>query len=391
MERSQKISVAVVSNILGHGNTYDEWSTSFIIALAKIEEVESITIFCPPPKGTKEIQLPDKCHIIPIMDYDRPFSILSLSSAIKRGKFDQVIVIYGPSAFGNGVLSNLFGMLLPLLVSRGGKNRVKIINQGSTLTHDVQSLGYAGVFNKIKIYVVKTLEKYIYKRVKTYFQLKYYCERVSNNFGKQYVGGWIPSDFIDALASLYLNKLDEMDSIIRKRVHNEIRVLLHGFWGPQKDPETAMKTIKKLKSEYPGIHLTVSGGINNHFPDYREYFEDLIQRYGDVIGSYLGYVNEEDLTQLFLRNDVVLMPYRASGGQSGVLEMASFFENIVVCTDFPEFREEKKSELVILTELKDFEKAVLSGIGMTDKIPDQIAVKSKIETVVENIRNFISD
>ena len=74
-----------------------------------------------------------------------------------------------------------------------------------------------------------------------------------------------------------------------------------------------------------------------------------------------------------------------------MLEMASFFENVVVCTDFPEFREEKKSELVILTELKDFEKAVLSGIGMTDKIPDQIAVKSKIETVVENIRNFISD
>ena len=85
------------------------------------------------------------------------------------------------------------------------------------------------------------------------------------------------------------------------------------------------------------------------------------------------------------------MPYRASGGQSGVLEMASFFENIVVCSDFPEFREEQKSELVILTCLDDFEQSLFKAFEIMNKIPNIINVQNKIQTVIDNIRIFLAD
>lgn len=385
------LNLCVVSNLLNHGHTYDEWSTSFVIALSKMEEVERITICCPPSNGGKEISLPEKCHIVPSMDYSRPFSVLSLASRITRENFDEVIIISGPTAFGNGVLSNLFGTLLPLRILRRGIKKVKIINQGSTLTHDVRSLGYDGIFNSMKLYAVKVLEKYIYKRVRTYFQLRYYCEKVEKNFGKKYVAGLLPSDFIDPLATMYLNGMDKEIQIIRKRDQNQTGVLLHGFWGPQKDPETALEAVKKLKMKFPEVRLTVSGGINNHFPEYVKYFRGLLKSYENVIDSYLGYVEEEDLIHLFLENEIVMMPYRASGGQSGVLEMASFFENIVVCSDFPEFREEKKSDLVVLTDLDDFEQSLAKALKMVNEIHSTIDVENKIQTVINNVRTFLAD
>ena len=92
-----------------------------------------------------------------------------------------------------------------------------------------------------------------------------------------------------------------------------------------------------------------------------------------------------------MENEIVLMPYRASGGQSGVLEMASFFENIVVCSDFPEFREEKKSNLVVLTDLDDFEQSLAKALEMLNEIPSVIGVQNKIQTVINNVRTFLAD
>ena len=391
MGNTKGLNLCVVSNLLNHGHTYDEWSTSFVIALSKMEEVERITLYCPPSNGGKEISLPEKCRIEPVMDYSRPYSILSLSKKIANENFDEVIVISGPTAFGNGILSNFFGIMLPLRIMRRGKRNVKIINQGSTLTHDVHSLGYKGIINSIKLYAVRTLEKHVYKRVRTYFQLRYYCDVVENNYGRKYVAGIFPSDFIDALATLYLNGKENEKEIKRNRNRNQTRVLLHGFWGPQKDPETALKAVRKLKMKYPDIHLTISGGINNHFPEYREYFYGLLKNYADVIDANLGYVEEKNLLQLFMENEIVLMPYIASGGQSGVLEMASFFENIVVCSDFPEFREEQKSELVILTGLDDFEQSLFKAFEIMNKIPNIINVQNKIQTVIDNLRIFLAD
>ena len=85
------------------------------------------------------------------------------------------------------------------------------------------------------------------------------------------------------------------------------------------------------------------------------------------------------------------MPYHASGGQSGVLEMASFFENVVVCSDFPEFREEKKSDLVFLTDLDHFKQTLFKAVETVDKIPTIIYVQNKIGTAIKNIEYFLID
>lgn len=393
MGSNENLTVAVLCNILDRGDTYDEWSTSLVIALSKIQEIIKLHVITPPRKINilYAYKLPDKCIIHEILDYDHPFSMIGAVNLISELECDFVITVSGPTAFGRGSVSNFIGLLLPLMIQRKTSAEVKVINQGSTYTHDTELLGYFGPINTIKLFIAKAVEKFIFKRVRTYFQLKYYCNVIQSKLGKNYVGGYIISDYVDALATLYINGVDTKIFLERPIQDEKINILLHGFWGPQKDPEIALRAVRNLKIRNPQIRLTVSGGINNHFPGYREYFQNVLKKYWDTIDNYPGYVEEKDLLQLFMENEIVLMPYRASGGQSGVLEIASFFENIVVCTDFPEFREELKSDRVVFTGLDDFEQSLLRALEMVKKIPSIINVQNKIETVINNIRKFLAD
>ena len=393
MENNKGITVAVLCNLLGRGDTYDEWSTSFVIALSKMKEIIKIHVITPPQRKNTvyTYKLPDKCICHEILDYDHPFSMIRAVNLVSGLECDLVLAVSGPTAFGGGSVSNFIGLLLPLMIKIKTKAEVKIINQGSTYTHNTGLLGYSGLINSVKLLGARVIERFIFKKIKTYFQLRYYCNLVETKLGRNYVGGLLVSDYIDALATLYLNGSDTNIALERRLGNDRINILLHGFWGPQKDPEIALRAVRNLKIRNHRIRLTVSGGINNHFPGYREYFQSILRKYGDIIDNYLGYVKEEDLLHLFMENEIVLMPYRASGGQSGVLEMASFFENIVVCSDFPEFREEKKSDLVVLTDLDDFEQSLAKALEMLNEIPSVIGVQNKIQTVINNVRTFLAD
>ena len=393
MENNKGITVAVLCNLLGRGDTYDEWSTSFVIALSKMKEIIKIHVITPPQRKNTvyTYKLPDKCISHEILDYDHPFSMIRAVNLVSGLECDLVLSVSGPTAFGGGSVSNFIGLLLPLMIKIKTKAEVKIINQGSTYTHNTGLLGYSGLINSVKLLGARVIERFIFKKIKTYFQLRYYCNLVETKLGRNYVGGLLVSDYIDALATLYLNGSDTNIALERRLGNDRINILLHGFWGPQKDPEIALRAVRNLKIRNHRIRLTVSGGINNHFPGYREYFQSILRKYGDIIDNYLGYVKEEDLLHLFMENEIVLMPYRASGGQSGVLEMASFFENIVVCSDFPEFREEKKSDLVVLTDLDDFEQSLAKALEMLNEIPSVIGVQNKIQTVINNVRTFLAD
>ena len=393
MENNEGITVAVLCNLLGRGDTYDEWSTSFVIALSKMKEIIKIHVITPPQRKNTvyTYKLPDKCISHEILDYDHPFSMIRAVNLVSGLECDLVLAVSGPTAFGGGSVSNFIGLLLPLMIKIKTKAEVKIINQGSTYTHNTGLLGYSGLINSVKLLGARVIERFIFKKIKTYFQLRYYCNLVETKLGRNYVGGLLVSDYIDALATLYLNGSDTNIALERRLGNDRINILLHGFWGPQKDPEIALRAVRNLKIRNHRIRLTVSGGINNHFPGYREYFQSILRKYGDIIDNYLGYVKEEDLLHLFMENEIVLMPYRASGGQSGVLEMASFFENIVVCSDFPEFREEKKSDLVVLTDLDDFEQSLAKALEMLNEIPSVIGVQNKIQTVINNVRTFLAD
>lgn len=387
---NEKIKIAFVGNFHGHGRVYDQWGTSFCLLLSLLDYVESVDVICPSSISGEEILFPEKIRLRPTFDASKPFSVLNIIAALDSRAYDLVIFNYGPTVYGKGNLINLLGIFIPIFASRI-RNTV-IISQGSSLTNDPFNLGYNSLIDRMKYMLLIKFEKILYRRVKSFAQLPIYEKLLKMKVTKNRVIGILRSDYIDAIFTLYLNNKLNVDSIdIGKHMYNPT-VLLHGFWGPQKDPELALSTLKSLSLKGYRFNLIISGGINVHFPGYESHFKEVLKKYNDIPYNYTGYVDEKELMGLFLGADLVLMPYRVPGGQSGVLEMSSFFGNNVICLDFPEFRDEvKKDDRIDLVERGHFYDAVEKFLKNYQPSARTINVIEKLDLAKKNIREFLKE
>lgn len=384
----ENIKIAFVGNFYGLGKVYDQWGTGFCILLSQLKCIDKIDVICPYSDENLEVKFPDKINIKETFELSKSLSIFNIIKEMKKGNYDLVIFNYGPTVFGRSSIMNLFGLFMPIYSSRL-KNTV-IISQGSSITNDATNLGYNSLNDKMKYKVLNMLEKHLYTKVKSFAQLPIYEKILKEKVKKNKVLGVLKSDYIDAVLTVYLNgKINEefMESAIN---NDKPKILLHGFWGPQKDIEFALKTMESIENENYKFELIISGGINVHFPEYKSYFYNVLNKYNNIALNYLGYVPEKELMQLFLNADLVLMPYNVPGGQSGVLEMSSFFGNNVICFDFPEFREEvKEDDNIIFVNKNNFYSEIKKYLDNYKPLKRNIEIKKKIGSAEYNVHEFI--
>ena len=384
----KKLKIAFVGNFYGHGAVYDQWSTSFCILLSRLDYVQEIDVICPVSNNKEEAIFPDKIKVKESFVLSKSFSVMNIKKVIKAGDYDLVVFNYGPTVFGSGNLINLLGLFTPISSSK--LCNTVLISQGSALTNDPSNLGYNSVKDKVKYKVLTILEKYLYKNVKSFAQLPMYEKMLKESVKNNKVLGVLKSDYIDAVFTVYLNGNIDREVIESVANHDLPKILLHGFWGPQKNIEFALSTLSLLNRNGYKFILIISGGINVHFPEYKNYFQNVLSEYKDIITDYKGYVPEKELMPLFLDADLVLMPYNVPGGQSGVLEMSSFFGNNVICLDFPEFREEiKEGDHITLVGQKKFYKEIVSYLDSFEPLKRKIEIGKKINYAKENVDEFV--
>jgi len=382
-----KINIAFVSNFYNHGKVYDQWGTSFSILLSRLECVNNIDVICPIGINDNTI-FPEKIKLVDAYNLNKKLSILNILKILRKNNYDLIIFNYGPTVFGSSNLMNLIGLLMPIKISKIKKT--VIISQGSSLTNDAKNLGYSSLFDKIRTIFVNILERHLYRKVKSFAQLPLYERMLKEKVKNNKVTGVLKSDYIDAISTVYLNGYLDKECIYVKQINVKPLILLHGFWGPQKDIEFALKVLRNLKNKKYDFNLIISGGVNVHFEGYEKYFNSILKEYNDIIYKYLGYVNEKDLFKLFTDSDLILMPYKVPGGQSGVLEMSSFFGSNVICIDFPEFREEiKADDNIILVKRSDFESKIIEYISNYKLNDKRIFINKKIGKAEKNIMEFL--
>ena len=382
------LKIAFVGNFYGHGKVYDQWGTSFCILLSRLSYIEKIDVICPISDKSLDAKFPDKINIKETFDISKSLSIFNIRKKIKDGNYDLVIFNYGPTVYGNSNIMNLLGLFMPISVAKF--SNTVIISQGSSLTNDAINLGYNSLKDRLKYEVLKVLEKHLYRKVKSFAQLPVYEKMLKEKVKNNRVLGILKSDYIDAVLTVYLNGKINDEVIEPPTSHDLPQILLHGFWGPQKNIEFALQTLKSLKDNNYKFNLIISGGINVHFPEYKKYFEDVLNKYNDIVSNYLGYVPEKNLIGLFVDADLILMPYNVPGGQSGVLEMSSFFGNDVICLDFPEFREEvKDDDNIVLVDKNNFYKEIEEYLKNYKPLKRSIKISEKISSAEVNADKFI--
>ena len=114
-------------------------------------------------------------------------------------------------------------------------------------------------------------------------------------------------------------------------------ILAFGSWGTYKRLEGLIEAFRVAREHVSDGELWIAGGDH---PKARGYLQGCATKYLDVPGvSFLGYVPEENVAELFRSAFVAVMPYNSSAGSSGVVHLACEHEIPILASDIPDLRE----------------------------------------------------
>ena len=375
--------VAYVGDFINHGKSLQTTGTPIVILLSRINEVESIDVYCPEQnERIEDFTLPPNVRLIPCYKYNDSLSILRLLSLRKRN-YDWIIFNLLPTGFGDKSVSNLFGLMIPLSLRIFFRaNNIRLIYHNSVFTNDIKKLGYDSFFNKVRAFFLSFLERELFKNLETFVLLDLYKQRITRKIGLNKVKV-MKGNYLEAITSVYINS--KMTEKLHRVVNSPPVILMHGSWGPQKNLELGLASLRELKLSGKNFRLIVSGEINHHFSGYEKRFNDLIQQYSDIIDTYKGYVREKDIIELFLSAEIVVLPYNTPGGHSGVLEQAIFFDVPTVAINFPEYEEQITNlKNVVLSSTEEFH-GNLKKLFDTSSNDGLVEVKDKISYSTKNV------
>ena len=332
------MKITLISSILNHGRILNDSGSAFaLLALSEYSE-EDISVITWKKTESSTTNLFGNIKIVDIFDSSHPLSIFLYFGVLLNLRSSLYLFNLFPTAYGNSNVANFIALILPLYVKKVLKREAAVIYHNSTYINDPVRLGYSGIFNKIRKFVIKRIEKAIFTEVDTYFLTETYVRILATNIPKTKVHR-LRLPFFQVLGTIYENGLENCDEIEVKS--GDIpRILLFGGWGPQKNPKHALECLSLLRKEGRKFVLTVAGGNNPHFPKWAKFYNNLFTDFSDVIDNRYQYVQEKELVGLFMNTDLVILPYNAPGGFSGILGFSIFFERAVIISDFPEFREQ---------------------------------------------------
>src|SRR5215472_4674036 len=157
-----------------------------------------------------------------------------------------------------------------------------------------------------------------------------------------------------------------------RRGNPEQRILAFGKWGTYKRCEMLIESFEdEILKRVPNAKLIVAGSNNGNAPGY---IESLRERYKDNPQvEFMGYIPEEQLSDLFSTSSVLVLPYTSATGASGVAHLAAQYGVPIVSSDIPDFREMCENEGLAIKFYKVGEKADMAEkiIGLLDSAEEQ--------------------
>ncbi len=131
-----------------------------------------------------------------------------------------------------------------------------------------------------------------------------------------------------------------------RRNNPERRVLAFGKWGTYKRLEILLETFDRIAKQVPDARLIIAGENHPSTPGYVEGIAERVKH--DPRITVHGYVEEEDIPELFSTASVLVMPYNSATGSSGVAHQACQFGVPILCADIPEFHDMAAEEHIAM-------------------------------------------
>jgi glycosyltransferase involved in cell wall biosynthesis len=118
--------------------------------------------------------------------------------------------------------------------------------------------------------------------------------------------------------------------------NGKTELLLFNMLAPFKGIELLLDVFPALKREFPQLQLTIAG---EEHPRFAGYSQTIRERYCHVAGIHWhGKIPDEEVSELFKRAQIVVLPYKASTGASSSIYQAASMGRAIIASDLSEIR-----------------------------------------------------
>ncbi len=309
--------IAVVTAFPPSDATLNEYGYHLVTALAAHPDVERLTVLAPELDGG--YPMVDGVAITEAWRFNGVTTPIRIARALRRLRPDAVIFNAHFSSFGTGRVAAAAGLTAPLLARLSGVRTITLLHN---IVEAVDLNGAGFRLGRMLEPVMRTIGT-----VLTWLVLRSHTVTVT-----------IPS-YVDVLRSKYRAANAALvphgtfeippEPSYDRAAGEPLRILAFGKFGTYKKVEDLIRAYRELA---PGRHLelVIAGTDSPNAPGYLAGVEERLG--GDGI-IFTGYVEEADLRQLFTSADVVVFPYTATTGSSGVLHQAGSYGRAVVLPD----------------------------------------------------------
>ena len=308
-------------------------STGMVLLIARSPNVERLVVFgpegaaAPPGLGLATMEVRGAWSV------DDPASLLRCLRAMVRASegLDGFLFSIYPTFFGRRPAANGIGMLLPVLLRRLTGKPVVVFMHNFVESQDIAALGYDVPPSTVK--AALWLERRLGRATTLVAGLASAAATVESELGVPVA--YVPMRFVESVPGL----LTAPPAPARAVDPGNPRILFFGTWGPQKDLAGALEALRPLAERPEGVHVTIAGTANPNFPEYAAGLERLRRELPTASFRFLGHVAEPDVPALFQSHDVLVLPYRTTGGYSGVMNVGGAYGIRIVAYDQPQLRE----------------------------------------------------
>ena len=334
---AQGLRVVAFSSFYPHSARLGSHSTSLAWLLLQSPRVASITFFGNAGSSLPPGFDPARLEVVEAWTPDRPISLVRCALRMARRARETDVFLFNiyVTSFGRSPATNAIGLLLPIAVRRLTRRPTVAYVHNLVETQDIDRLGYSD--RSFAVRVARTLERLLARNVRLVVPLESQAETARRSLGAPVECVVIP--FAEGAFAASSALATSSGSPSGASPDGKLRVLLFGFWGPQKDLAGTLRTLAERIDRRHDVSVTVAGGVNPSFPDYAEEFRALRARYDSADIRFVGPVEELATFDLFRSHDVLLLAYRASGGTSGVMNLGALAGLRIVASGLPQLEE----------------------------------------------------
>lgn len=305
--------------------TLNEYAFHLVKHFRQKERITEILLLTDTTKGEKDITFTEKGCKITVKEcwsFNSYTNIITVTKAINNTQPDTVLFNLQFMKFGDKKVAAALGLMLPLVC------RLKRI-PNIVLLHNILEevdLGNAGftsnkVLQKAYNFIGTALTKLLLQADTVAVTMQKYVDTLEQKYKATNVV-LIPHGTFEVTKG-------QPDYSLPK---GPLQIMTFGKFGTYKKVESMIEAVAKVRvSTGLNLEVVIAGTDNPNVPGYLAKVQEDYKHIPQL--RFTGYVEEHEVPTLFKESAVVVFPYTATTGSSGVLHQAGSYGKAVVMPD----------------------------------------------------------